>query len=596
MDVDIDTKDGGESESDSKKDGTFETQEISKINQWISEIINKCFDLEFTAEYIDKPNEWWKPQLLYLFEHVILYAPNDDFKNLFARLNKAVIEEMKGGNTSLLNLLIQRLKSKMRCSNLLNWEILWECFLTMRSKLENKFDDYCCDIMINLCTTTSQREIIFKLIATDDHLKILCNQRPETFVKLFGALCDFPNRTNTESRTLANKYLDFFLAEDEHNASPDTADQLLRYLDVRDHKIRKRLSKLTDSNSVDEREAGYRTLITATLLVNDLDRDVQLKRTVKFFMTKLKNEAIDRREMGLEILFGELSSQTNLILESEDCLKYLLEMLQDCLEVQDLDKNEDNKEWENIHEHKILRHFLQLSVDAIELGCGDLSGQNNKLFEFGVELQWKMCVFRKGNTEAAQNFRINIGQKLLNRNKILSKYLLHISKYGTEEGESFDGIFFYPDEENIFVEKYMAAYEIRTKKYFSEYLDSSVSATSFMENLFLVLGSNWHKSKILIELLEKLISDFEDLDTIIIDDDSGSESIPQLSRDVEAATAKIVCYIVEFNKHNWIDIEVFSRFITGIFAAFKSLHSQGYDDCLLLTQKTLIFMLDSLLY
>eukprot|EP01083_Nonionella_stella_P213781 770732_1 len=62
MDVDIDTKDGGESESDSKKDGTFETQEISKINLWISEIINKCFDLEFTAEYIDKPNEWWKPQ------------------------------------------------------------------------------------------------------------------------------------------------------------------------------------------------------------------------------------------------------------------------------------------------------------------------------------------------------------------------------------------------------------------------------------------------------------------------------------------------------------------------------------------------------
>ena len=108
----------------------------------------------------------------------------------------------------------------------------------------------------------------------------------------------------------------------------------MRYLDVRDPELRKRLSKMADSSSVDEREAAYRTLITATLLVNDNERPTQIKRTIKFFMTKLKNEAIDRREMGLEILFGELKNQNELILESDNCLKYLSEMLQDCLEVQ----------------------------------------------------------------------------------------------------------------------------------------------------------------------------------------------------------------------------------------------------------------------
>ncbi len=43
-------------------------------------------------------------------------------------------------------------------------------------------------------------------------------------------------------------------------------------------------------------------------------------------MTKLKNEAIDRLEMGLEILFGELASQTELILESSDCLNIKKEL------------------------------------------------------------------------------------------------------------------------------------------------------------------------------------------------------------------------------------------------------------------------------
>ena len=79
----------------------------------------------------------------------------------------------------------------------------------------------------------------------------------------------------------------------------------MRYMDVREHRVRKRLTKAADSNSVDEREAALRTLIAATLICDDESKDTQIRRTVKFFMEKLKNESIDRREMGLEILFGD---------------------------------------------------------------------------------------------------------------------------------------------------------------------------------------------------------------------------------------------------------------------------------------------------
>merc|ERR1712154_654248 len=163
-----------------------------------------------------------------------------------------------------------------------------------------------------------------------------------------------------------------------------------------------------------------------------------------------------------------------------------------------------------------------------------------------------------------------------------------MDKYGTEEGadsELFAGIFFYEEEEDLFVTKYMKMYEERTKKYYPEYLDSSVSATSFMESLFLILGQNWYKSAVLLNLLEKLIQDFEDLDLSINDEDE-----LLLDEEVEAATAKIICYIVEFNKYHWIDIKVLERFITALFKAFKTLHQYGHDDILQQTQKTLVFM------
>ena len=197
-----------------------------------------------------------------------------------------------------------------------------------------------------------------------------------------------------------------------------------------------------------------------------------------------------------------------------------------------LDKNEDNKEWENIHEHKILQHFLQLSVDAIQIGCKELWGP---LFDIGFDLQWRMFVFRERSTEAAQQFRVNLG-KVIDRNKILKKYLDHMDKYGTEEGETFNGIYFYPDEEDDFVEKYLESYDKRVKQYYPEYLDSSVSMLSYLEELFKVLGKNWKKCKSLQDLLEKLIIDYEDLDLILDEETYELE----LARDIEQATAKVV--------------------------------------------------------
>ena len=40
------------------------------------------------------------------------------------------------------------------------------------------------------------------------------------------------------------------------------------------------------------------------------------------------------------------------------------------------------------------------------LGCRDL---NEAVFDFGVEIQWRAMLFRKGEQRAAQDFYINFG-------------------------------------------------------------------------------------------------------------------------------------------------------------------------------------------
>ncbi|ETO01737.1 hypothetical protein RFI_35704 [Reticulomyxa filosa] len=79
-------------------------------------------------------------------------------------------------------------------------------------------------------------------------------------------------------------------------------------------------------------------------------------------------------------------------------------MLDDSLDVQDLDTGEaNNRTWDKVRSHSLLRHFYDVSLDAIQNAVRD---SNGFLFEFGVEVQWRMCKYR---LDVAVNFVINLG-------------------------------------------------------------------------------------------------------------------------------------------------------------------------------------------
>jgi hypothetical protein len=61
--------------------------------------------------------------------------------------------------------------------------------------------------------------------------------------------------------------------------------------------------------------------------------------------------------------------------------------------------------------HYVLGYFHRLSVAAIRYGANETK---NGLFEFGVEIQWRMAQFRLGDKYAALHFRIDPGVSLPN--------------------------------------------------------------------------------------------------------------------------------------------------------------------------------------
>jgi hypothetical protein len=79
-------------------------------------------------------------------------------------------------------------------------------------------------------------------------------------------------------------------------------DDLQAFLDPSDHGVRKTLEKATDSNSEPQRKAAIKWLVDATFRTGSA---VQLKRTLNFLRTKLKNEQITMRTFGIATLMSD---------------------------------------------------------------------------------------------------------------------------------------------------------------------------------------------------------------------------------------------------------------------------------------------------
>merc|ERR1712228_536842 len=406
------------------------------------------------------------------------------------------------------------------------------------------------------------------------------------------------------------------------NTSELTRDQLYKYQDINDPKIRRTIIKKSDSGLDAEREEALRTLMKCTLLCNDENRSAQIQRTVNFFTRKLKNEGIDRRRQGIKILFSGLHDTLYELLDNEECTKSILEMLDDCLEVQDLDDGESNVSWNNVMYHQVLKYFYNLSLEAIELAVKRECNEN--LFDFGVEIQWKLCKYRLGTTDASCQFRIDLGD-ITNRGiALLAKYEYKYDLIGsvlkeseinnqreedvkdkisadddekTAEDKLLKKIFFKVEYEDKFVDLYLNSYKKRVQKDNEEFMTTSKNQALYLRDLFDVLGRNWSNNKVLNTFLNELYSDFADMDLDFIENDNDDQIEEKilLCDEIQEATTMILRYIIKYYRYDWYKVETVGKFLEEIFKALKTAHSKQRNDLLFSSQQLLVVLLRNVL-
>lgn len=289
-------------------------------------------------------------------------------------------------------------------------------------------------------------------------------------------------------------------------ASPNTPDKLKddlqAFLDPSDHGVRKTLEKAMDSNSEPQRKAAAKWLIDATFRTRSA---VQLKRTLNFLRTKLKNEQITMRTHGIAQLMTDekqhiISDRTrtdekvSLNFPSEttpEILEQYLNILQDALEVRDLDLTCKDDEGEGggkplpdyqkvTANHPLLRHFLTLSHAALLVGAKNPTGD---LFNFGIEVQWRIDSFRKGPKDVVKSFHVSLPPTILS--------------YHTSRGTDF----FSREDKEGFVKGIIDGVEARVGAKNKNWRD-----TYPWESLFLIVNHDWVSCPSILNLLASSIA------------------------------------------------------------------------------------------
>jgi hypothetical protein len=121
-------------------------------------------------------------------------------------------------------------------------------------------------------------------------------------------------------------------------------------------------------------------------------------------------------ETTSEILEQYLSMRPSLSLPNS-----LSDLLQDALEVRDLDLTCKDDEGEGggkpipdyqkaTSQHPLLHHFLTLSHAALLVGAKNPTGE---IFNFGIELQWRIESFRKGPKEVVKGFHVTLPASIM---------------------------------------------------------------------------------------------------------------------------------------------------------------------------------------
>ncbi len=259
-------------------------------------------------------------------------------------------------------------------------------------------------------------------------------------------------------------------------------ETLYEIMDIEDKEVRKMLQKAADSNNPEDRKEAIETLVKCTIFSGSI---AQMTRTLQFIKKKLKNENSEMRGHGLQTLVSHANGWNDTWLKDgtgEEQFNVWLDLLKDTLEAPDLDKDTTFSEFVN---HPLLSKFSQLSFAAITKGAGT----DDALFNFGVELQWRVIVFRKGEKRAAEEFRVNMhnGSSGLNDMKAKMKKK--------------------PEVANKFVQQFYKAYEDRVKAVKPNWR----SDLSYSLVLFDILHKQWLSIPELVQIFTQLLEDIKKL-------------------------------------------------------------------------------------
>ncbi|MES1910242.1 MAG: hypothetical protein MHM6MM_002872 [Cercozoa sp. M6MM] len=325
-----------------------------------------------------------------------------------------------------------------------------------------------CNTLLGHCLKTDALDTLDSVVVPLVKSGKLCGKRRATILELLGdklldALLQSSERTFVDfmkhlhlpafslpqclrdrvSGYLLPRVLPEALGSTSGDASSDSADavpavsesakdSLMHLLDVANPRVRNRLQKLSDSNSVTQRIAGFSTLLRSTLLVSPGRRADLSEKTLTHFATKLRNEQITNRRLFTSLLLGQQHTFADrdaeedpsfeavmnthhfwLLPENEACLPLLQSMLDDALEIADLDEGASEMalgatgEW-----HCVLRHYFTLSQSALALA---LNEQRQALFDFAFDLQYRIALHRLGRKDSALSFKLSVGDLVLCR-------------------------------------------------------------------------------------------------------------------------------------------------------------------------------------
>jgi hypothetical protein len=222
---------------------------------------------------------------------------------------------------------------------------------------------------------------------SEDHIQHLGQNQPALVKRMLRQL----------PRAVVTKTLNILMAEGI--VTEVVRDELLEFQDIDDPKVRNSLQKQSNSNNTIERIAALKSLVAATF---DAKTVVQTLRTTKFIRTKIKNESLSQRIETLSLFIGtNVNIEGHFPADFNDELKQLwLDLLQDCLEIQDLDESGNSTVMAH---HPLLQFFDIYSKAAITESYR--SGRES-LFDLGVELAWRHDVFRHGLRTASDSFTI----------------------------------------------------------------------------------------------------------------------------------------------------------------------------------------------